>query len=648
MIAAETARAVLDALDSGLAILDDQARVVDWNGWLATSSRIPPERALGRRFDELFTSEGIGRLTHAIAEALETGASSVLSHALHPTLLPLKTWAGRPLLHNIAVRAAGRNPRRGCVVQIADITLAAQREAVLRQRQNARYDAVVLSAPDPIVTFDAEGRIQMANPASEAEFGYAASDLVGAPIDRFLDDPDAWRVAFEAVVAGRPVTWPIELTVRRRDGSASCIDASASRWLSESRVFVTAILRDVNAKHAAEAELRAMNETLEERVAARTEELKRAHEQLRQSQKMDAVGQLTGGVAHDFNNLLTPILGALDILQRRGMPDERGQRLVDGALQSADRARTLVQRLLAFARRQPLRPGAVDLRVLVDAMAELFNSTLGVRVRLVIEVPDALPPVQADRNQLEMALLNLAVNARDAMADGGTLSISAELARSDRTADLAAGEYVRLRVADTGCGMDAETLRRATEPFFSTKGIGKGTGLGLAMIHGLAGQLGGALELTSTPGVGTVVSIWLPVASGKAGQAESAERRRDNVEGAGAVLLVDDEDLVRASTAQMLMDLGYSVVEARSGLEALERLKEHRIRLVITDHLMPGITGAELAREVRGAGHPAPILILSGYAELEELAPDLPRLAKPFRLSELADALAPLLRGEVA
>jgi CheY-like chemotaxis protein len=250
----------------------------------------------------------------------------------------------------------------------------------------------------------------------------------------------------------------------------------------------------------------------------------------------------------------------------------------------------------------------------------------------------------ADPNQLEMALLNLAVNARDAMPDGGTLTICARTTVLPPGSKLTPGRYVLLSVADTGIGMDAETLSRAVEPFYSTKGIGKGTGLGLSMIHGLAAQLGGWLDLASTPGVGTCIEMWMPAADGAAIPALEAATGEDQSRGAGLVLLVDDEDLIRAATSQMLADIGYTVLEMTSAKEALRHVGDPRLALVVTDHLMPGMSGTELARQVRAMAPDVPILIISGYAEVEDVAPDLPRLMKPFRESELAAALAALKR----
>jgi PAS domain S-box-containing protein len=372
---------------------------------------------------------------------------------------------------------------------------------------------------------------------------------------------------------------------------------------------------------------------------------RQAEEALRQSQKLEAMGQLTGGVAHDFNNLLTPIIGALDMLQRRGIGGDREHRLIDGALQAADRAKTLVQRLLAFAKRQPLRSTAVDLAELVGGMSDLIRSTIGGRIETAVAVPADTPAAQADPNQLEMAILNLAVNARDAMPDGGTLTISADLetVSARHRAGLSPGMYIRLRVADTGAGMAEEVRARAVEPFYSTKGIGKGTGLGLSMVHGLAAQLGGGLAIDSAIGAGTRVDLWLPAS------AQPAPRRDRPIEpfslarGRGVALLVDDEELVRTSTADMLAQLGYDVVEAPSAEDALTIIDSgRRIDLLVTDHLMAGISGAELARILRDRRPDLPILIVSGYAEVAEMAPDVPRLAKPFRQADLAASVAAL------
>jgi PAS domain S-box-containing protein len=374
--------------------------------------------------------------------------------------------------------------------------------------------------------------------------------------------------------------------------------------------------------------------------------LREAEEALLQSQKMEAMGQLTGGVAHDFNNLLAPIIGSLDMLVRREVGTERERRLIDGALQSAERAKTLVQRLLAFARRQPLQAVPVDTPKLVKGMVGLISSTLGPTIDLRVDLAAELPLANADPNQLEMALLNLAVNARDAMPDGGGLTISSrrESLSGPHASGLQPGEYVLLRVVDTGIGMDKETLRRAIEPFFSTKGVGKGTGLGLSMVHGLAAQLGGTLTIESAPARGTAIELWLPISTAAVVGNEAAAARSIGHVGRGVALLVDDEALVRMSTADMLTDLGFEVVEANSAEDALQLIRSSASPdLLVTDHLMPGMSGVELARQVQRIKPQLPILVVSGYAELEGIAPDLPRLTKPFRNAELEESIAAVL-----
>lgn len=387
------------------------------------------------------------------------------------------------------------------------------------------------------------------------------------------------------------------------------------------------------------ADVRAANETLERRVEERTAALHEAESALRQSQKMEAMGQLTGGVAHDFNNLLTPIIGSLDLILRKRGDDPMLHRLLDGAMRSAERASTLVQRLLAFARRQPLQPAPVDMIALVEGMVPLLASTLGPKIALSVTKPDALPPAHADANQLEMALLNLAVNARDAMPEGGALEVRLGIGTAGEAPQpLPEGRYVRLAVRDTGLGMDAATLARAIEPFFSTKGVGRGTGLGLSMVHGLASQLGGTLGLASRPGEGTVVELWLPVSAELPATVEAP--RHDPHIGNGLVLLVDDEDMVRGTAAEMLRTLGYQVQLADSAETALRLLDAGLVPdLLVTDHLMPGMTGTDLARAVRSRLGDVPTLIVSGYAEVEGLSRDFAYLPKPFRQADLARAL---------
>jgi PAS domain S-box-containing protein len=477
-----------------------------------------------------------------------------------------------------------------------------------------------------------------ANPAFERQTGL--EEVIGRTALELVPQLESHWIKRYGDVArtGRPVRFE-----SRSEAMGRWFDVHALRIGDRTRGRVAILFNDITERRAGEERLRHLNETLEQRVVERTADLEKAHEQLRQSQKLEAMGQLTGGVAHDFNNLLMPIIGSLDMLVRRELGSERERRLIDGALQSAERAKTLVQRLLAFARRQPLQPTAVDLNTLVRGMADLIASTSGPRIDVRAELSEDLPPAVADANQLEMAVLNLAVNARDAMPEGGVITISTAetTVEPNHRSKLSPGPYLRLAVADTGTGMDEDTLSRAVEPFFSTKGIGKGTGLGLSMVHGLASQLDGSMTICSSPGEGTVVELWLPVSRFTA-DADSERPVTLAQRGAlGTALLVDDEDLVRMSTADMLLDLGYEVIEARSAEEAMANVRGGlHPDLLVTDHLMPGMNGVELAHLLRTQIPRLPVLIVSGYAEGGGITPDLSRLAKPFRTSELAESLS--------
>ena len=372
-----------------------------------------------------------------------------------------------------------------------------------------------------------------------------------------------------------------------------------------------------------------------------------ADAQLAQAHKMDAIGQLTGGVAHDFNNLLTPIVGSLDMLRRRYPEDAKAQRLLGGAVQAAERAATLTQRLLAFARRQALKPQPVDVAALIEGMVDLLERSLGPTVTMAFELPRHLPFVRVDPNQLELALLNLAINARDAMPGGGRLTISASSTRADdrNLLELAPGGYVRITATDTGTGMDRATLARATEPFFSTKGIGKGTGLGLSMIHGLAAQSGGTLRISSAPGEGTSIDIWLPATNEPVAIAADSAHEPIAARSAAKILLVDDEEVVRTATADMLRDIGYVVTEVTSATQALAAIRGGiEIDGVVTDYLMPGMNGAQLIQELRHAGQALPVLLITGYAAKGEDVPaGIPVLCKPFRQADLARNLDDVL-----
>jgi PAS domain S-box-containing protein len=476
-----------------------------------------------------------------------------------------------------------------------------------------------------------------ANAAYERHAGI--SNVVGRKLrDLVPDEADGWLDFYRPVLeTGEPVRFERELVATGRH-----LELAAFRVEPASRREVAVIFQDVTDRKRAENAIRELNETLERRVEQAVAEREAAAAQLHEVQKLETLGQLTGGVAHDINNLLTPITGALDLIARRYADgDARATRLIDGALQSAERARLLVSRLLGFARRQALETRAIDLPALIEGMRDLVTSSIGPTIELRTSAPGDLPPAMADPNQLEMALLNLCVNARDAMPNGGTVTIRAERAPPGclDSAGLPGGEYLRLSVIDTGTGMDEATLARAIEPFYSTKEIGKGTGLGLSMVHGLAAQLGGAFVLTSSVGEGTTADFYLPIATSAPHVAVADRRDAPGTLRPLSVLLVDDEDLVRAGTADMLRDMGHSVQEAASGSEALIKLADGlSVDVLVTDFMMPRLNGAELAKHVREAVPGLPVLVITGYAG-GNVAVDLPQLAKPFRQSDLTAAL---------
>jgi PAS domain S-box-containing protein len=376
----------------------------------------------------------------------------------------------------------------------------------------------------------------------------------------------------------------------------------------------------------------------------------KAEQTLLQVQKMEALGNLTGGIAHDFNNLLMAVQGSLDLLRERIPQEPMLLRLVDNAMAGAERGSGLTRRMLAFARRQELKTENLDLRRLVEGMTELLQRSLGPTIAIETHFAPNLPATQADPNQLEAALLNLAVNARDAMDGAGTLVVATDEAWVQQGHEtLMPGHYVRLSLSDSGAGMDDRTLNRAIEPFFTTKGVGKGTGLGLSMVHGLAEQLGGALVLRSRVDEGTTAEVWLPASPmpSVASVATPTEvdvathTARCKPDGTLSILTVDDDDLVRATTVEMLEALGYDVVAARSGAEALRLLESTCVDLVITDHAMPKMTGAQLAGYLRERWPDLPVIMATGYAELPTGPQlDLPRLAKPYTQAALADAVA--------
>ncbi len=431
-------------------------------------------------------------------------------------------------------------------------------------------------------------------------------------------------------------------------------EALAARWYTNLRLYGAVAgaasffllvlsllaLKRVQSEHEV---LRQLSIQSEQRLAA--------EQRLFQSQKLESIGQLTGGIAHDFNNLLAVVLGNLGLLGKYVRGNERAEMLLERATQGAERGVTLTQRLLAFARRQDLAPQSVDVSLLVRGIMDLLRSTLGSDVVIVTEIESDVPPALVDPNQLELAVLNLAVNARDAMPTGGTmtLSVRSSCLGDDNDLSLPAGAYVCLALVDSGVGMDATTLARASEPFFTTKDVGKGTGLGLSMVHGLALQSGGAFRLQSWAGEGTRAEIWLLRAPHAVVADETPETARPPHMTTAKILLVDDDDLVREATAAMLEDEGYDVTPAPDAITGLHLLRDRRFDLLVTDLVMPRMSGAVLAARVAEEWPKLPVLIVTGFAERAgEVPAQLPRLGKPFTAAELSAAVARLLSAAAA
>ncbi|WP_414709698.1 hybrid sensor histidine kinase/response regulator [Rhodopseudomonas sp.] len=504
----------------------------------------------------------------------------------------------------------------------------AQLNATLEQRvldKTRERDRIWNVSQDLLLVTDRDGLFLTLNPAWTRTLGWSEAELLNRSSDglEHPDDHGVTRAQLQRLAAGE-ATVRFESRFRHHDGSY--------RWLSWTGVS------DADLNYAVARDITA------EKLAA--ERLKATEEALRQSQKMEAVGQLTGGIAHDFNNLLTGIVGSLDLMQIR-LDQGRAENLsryINAAMTSANRAAALTHRLLAFARRQPLVPTSVDVHRLVVSLEDLLRRTIGEAIDLEVSAAAGLWPTRCDPNQLESALLNLAINARDAMPSGGKLSIACSNARfAGLNADILAllpGDYVCIRVADSGVGMSPEVAARAFDPFFTTKPIGQGTGLGLSMIYGFAQQSGGHVRLDSAPGRGTTANLYLPRYHGDCVAPVTPEAAAAHVASGEAVLVVEDEPVVRGVIIEMLHEQGYRAFAAVDGPSGLALLRRQRIDLLVTDVGLPGMNGRQLADQARENQADLKVLFMTGYAESAAIAdgmlqPGMELIAKPFDLDDL-------------
>ena len=482
-----------------------------------------------------------------------------------------------------------------------------------------------------IFMLDPKGRVSSWNVGAERIKGYSADEIIGKHFSTFYTDEDRKaEVPKKALELARDTgRFAAEGWRMRKDGTRfwASVVIDAIRREDGKLIGFAKVTRDMTEKR--EAELR----------------LEDSREQLFRSQKMEALGQLTGGLAHDFNNLLTAILAGCDLAVRNLDDEERLRRMLDGIRSSAERGATITKQLLAFARAQPLDIKTIDLRSFLPDVTTLLRPSVRSNIELIFEVSDHLWDLDADPGALELALLNLAFNARDAMKDGGTLKISASNEFLKGHPDGLHGEHVAVRVADTGEGMPPEILSRVFEPFFTTKAFGEGTGLGLSQVFGFAKQLGGTVTCESKPGEGSVFTLYLPVNPrvAIAAAANGSEAR-------GRVLIVEDDQLVAELAAGMLAEIGFETTITHSATEALQRLSgEQRPTLLFTDIVMPGgMSGIELARKVRGRFPELPVLLTTGYSEMVGKEHDFPVLQKPYALKSLGAALGKLLNLEIA
>jgi PAS domain S-box-containing protein len=622
-------RVLVEAVtDYAIYMLDPTGIITSWNSGAQRFKGYAAPEILGHHFSRFYTDED--RASGLPARALKTAAEEgrFESEGWRVRKDGTRFWA------HVIIDPV-RTPS-GQLIGFAKITRDLTERKLAREalkRSEEQFRLLVQSVTDyAIYMLDQEGRVSSWNAGAQRIKGYLADEIVGAHFSRFYTEEDRAKgePAKALETALREGRFEREAWRQRKDGTRF--------WAS----VVIDPIRDERGEVIGFAKV--TRDMTEKRAAQRA--LEQAREAFFQSQKIEAIGQLTGGVAHDFNNLLTAVLGSLELLRKRLPDDAKIRRLLDNAVHGAQRGASLTQRMLAFARRQDLHTEPVDVVNLVRGMSELLERSLGPGIAIDTHFPLSLNRVLADPNQLELALLNLALNARDAMTEGGAITIAARedvIAASDGLG-LKPGHYACLSVTDTGEGMDEATLARATEPFFTTKGVGKGTGLGLSMVHGLAEQLGGRLVLKSRPGEGTVAEIWLPVA-----HAEPLETR-DAMPAAAtlppgtrplAVLVVDDDSLVLSNATAMLDDLGHTVLEASSGSQALDILRGGKhVDVVVTDQAMPHMTGSELADRIKAEWPDLPIVLATGYAELELPKAGLPILPKPFNQAEIAKALA--------
>jgi PAS domain S-box-containing protein len=620
-------RLLIDAVvDYAIYMIDPDGIITSWNAGARRFKGYEEAEILGQHFSRFYTDEDrrAGLPQRALDTAMREGrfegegwrvrkdGTHFWSHVvIDPIFDPTGTLLGyAKITRDLTDR------------KMAEETLKQSEQQFRLLVQSVTDYAIYMLAPD--------GRVTNWNLGAQRIKGYLPAEVIGQHFSLFYTPEDQ--------AAGLP-TRALEIATRegRFENKGWRVRKDGTRFMAH--VVVDPIRGDTGTLLGFAKITRDITEATQAQQA-----LEQTREALFQAQKMQAIGQLSGGIAHDFNNLLTVILGNLEIVRKRLANDPKIVRLLDNATQGALRGVSLTQRMLAFARKQELKSEPVDLADLVQGISGLLRSSLGPSVALETRFPTQIEPVMADVNQLELAMLNLATNARDAMPNGGKIVIGtrAETIAEPSRSGVAAGRYVCLSVTDTGEGMDEATLASAMDPFFTTKGLGKGTGLGLSMVHGFIEQLGGRFILKSQKDQGTTAELWLPVASAYAVAAPIADEPAAPQVPRLCILVVDDDSLVLTSTCLLLEDLGHRVITATSGAQGLELFEKNpAIDLVITDMAMPHMSGAQLADAIRTLKAGMPIILATGYAErLEGFASGLPRLSKPFTQQNLVEIIA--------
>jgi PAS domain S-box-containing protein len=618
---------VQSIVDYAIYMLDPKGFVTSWNAGAERIKGFQTEEIVGQHFSIFYTEEDreAGMPEKVLDTARREGKFAGEGWRLRKD--GTRFWA--------SVVVDRINDDKGKLIGFAKITrdMTEQREAQQALLDAERRFRILIEGVTDYAIFmlDPEGRVANWNPGAERIKGYKPDEIVGEHFSRFYtpEDLDA-GVAKRALETARDTgRYESEGWRVRKDGTRfwASVVIDAIRDDEGKLIGFAKITRDMTEKR--EAQLR----------------LDESREQLFRSQKMEALGQLTGGLAHDFNNLLTAILGACELGLRNVNDPKKVGRMLEGVKGSAQRGAGLTRQLLAFARAQPLQMKQIDLRQFFADVTMLLRPSLRSNIEVITEISDQLWPIDADAGALELAMLNLAFNARDAMKEGGSLKISAHNEVLSGEPDGLRGEHVVLRISDTGTGMSRDVMDRVFEPFFTTKGYGEGTGLGLSQVFGFMKQIGGAITVESEPGKGSAFGLYLPASHGNV-----MDDKHPNGRGLGRVLIVEDDTLVAELAAGMLSELGFECTVTHSAKEALETLASgSKPKLIFTDIVMPGgISGIELARKVRDRFPELPILLTTGYSEQVAGNHGFPVLQKPYEMEHLASALGDVLKREIA